>query len=147
MADQNHTNTSVHFEHRDVNVRSMAWIIAAIVVTAAVLHVVLYFMYTDFRSGFAECGRVPKSLEQAGQRNTGRPKLQVDPATDINRLREDENKKLSSYGWIDKDKGVIRIPIKDAIRLVAERGLGSTATANSSSASRAAAEQPDPTQK
>ncbi len=30
---------------------------------------------------------------------------------------------LKSYGWIDRDKGVVRIPIDRAIEILAERGL------------------------
>ena len=30
---------------------------------------------------------------------------------------------LDSYGWVDKDAGVVRIPIDDAMRLTVERGL------------------------
>jgi topoisomerase IA-like protein len=33
---------------------------------------------------------------------------------------------LESYGWVDKDKGVVRIPIEEAMRLIAERGLPPT---------------------
>lgn len=130
MADSNHTNTRVHFEHRDVSARSMAWVFAAIVVTAVVLHVVLYFLYAGFRSGFAESGRVPKSQESTGQQTSAQPKLQVDPAADINHLTEEQNKKLSTYEWVDKDKGIVRIPIEQAIRMVAARGLGDPSPAN-----------------
>jgi hypothetical protein len=30
---------------------------------------------------------------------------------------------LQSYGWIDQQKGVVRIPIERAMELTAERGL------------------------
>jgi hypothetical protein len=30
---------------------------------------------------------------------------------------------LKSYGWIDRDKGVVHIPIDRAIEILAERGL------------------------
>ena len=132
MAESSNPNTSVHFEHRDVNVRSMAWVIAAIVVTAIVLHAVLYFLYAGFRSGVAESGRMPKSLDQPRQQTTDQPKLQVDPATDINQLREEENKILNTYGWVDKNKGTVRIPIEQAIELVADRGLHPTNSAKQS---------------
>ena len=38
-------------------------------------------------------------------------------------FRAQEDALLTSYGWIEKDKGIARIPISEAIRLVAERGL------------------------
>jgi len=39
------------------------------------------------------------------------------------RTRKDETERLSSYGWVDRDKGVIHVPIDKAIeQLVAEKG-------------------------
>jgi hypothetical protein len=126
MAESNHTNTNVQFERRDVNVRAMAWIGAAIVVTAVVLHVALYWLYGAFGIGAVESGRVPKTHEQIDQPTSRQPKLQVDPTTEINQFRDEENKKLSTYGWVNKDNGIVRIPIDQAIKLVANGRLVST---------------------
>jgi hypothetical protein len=38
-------------------------------------------------------------------------------------LRRTENAALSSYGWVDRKAGVVRIPIDRAIDLVAEKGI------------------------
>ena len=38
-------------------------------------------------------------------------------------FRAQEDALLTSYGWIEKDKGIARIPIGEAMRIVAERGL------------------------
>jgi hypothetical protein len=37
--------------------------------------------------------------------------------------RENEQAQLNSYGWIDKEAGLVRIPINQAIALIAESGL------------------------
>jgi hypothetical protein len=37
--------------------------------------------------------------------------------------RASEDALLTSYGWVEKDKGIARIPIDEAMRIVAERGL------------------------
>jgi hypothetical protein len=39
-------------------------------------------------------------------------------------LHHDEETKLESYGWVDRKAGIVRIPIKRAIELVAEKGVG-----------------------
>src|SRR5260370_1253870 len=36
--------------------------------------------------------------------------------------RAEEDEKLNNYAWVDKQKGVVRIPIEQAMRLVAEEG-------------------------
>jgi hypothetical protein len=38
-------------------------------------------------------------------------------------FRAQEDALLASYGWIEKDKGIARIPIGEAMRIVAGRGL------------------------
>jgi hypothetical protein len=51
------------------------------------------------------------------------PRLQIYPATDLKDTREQEHELLSTYGWVEKDKGVVRIPVDRAMDLLAERGL------------------------
>ena len=51
------------------------------------------------------------------------PRLQADERQDFKRLRAVEAAKLSSYGWADDSHSAARIPIEDAMRLTAERGI------------------------
>ena len=51
------------------------------------------------------------------------PRLQVNPYSDVGTLRQHEEQVLSSYGWVDKSAGVVRIPIERAMGLVAQRGI------------------------
>jgi hypothetical protein len=51
------------------------------------------------------------------------PRLQITPATDLKDTREQEHDLLSSYAWVEKDKGVVRIPIDRAMDILAQRGL------------------------
>jgi hypothetical protein len=46
---------------------------------------------------------------------------------DLAALRAEEDAALHSYGWVDKGRGVARIPVEEAMRLLAERGLPRTA--------------------
>jgi O-acetyl-ADP-ribose deacetylase (regulator of RNase III) len=47
--------------------------------------------------------------------------LQTQPFKDIYLLRQAENEKLSSYGWVDQGAGVVRVPVEEAIRIMSER--------------------------
>jgi len=51
------------------------------------------------------------------------PRLQADPTADMVELRRKEAELLASYAWIDKQQGIVRIPIDRAIDLLLERGL------------------------
>ena len=51
------------------------------------------------------------------------PRLEEQPAAELAKLRRAEDHRLSSYGWIDPQQGVVRVPIERAIEILAERGL------------------------
>lgn len=51
------------------------------------------------------------------------PRLQVSSGQDLLELRAKERSALSSYRWINKDQGVVGIPIDKAIEVLAQRGL------------------------
>jgi hypothetical protein len=38
-------------------------------------------------------------------------------------MREDEDKELNQAAWIDRRQGVVRLPVADAIDIVAARGV------------------------
>ncbi len=50
------------------------------------------------------------------------PRLQVTPSLDIAEHREIERRLLTNYEWIDREEGVVRIPVSRAMELVVERG-------------------------
>jgi hypothetical protein len=51
------------------------------------------------------------------------PRIEEHPAIEIQQLHAEEDQILSSYGWVDKKAGVVRIPIDRAIELQLERGF------------------------
>jgi hypothetical protein len=51
------------------------------------------------------------------------PRLQVTPTQDLQAIRSAEETELNSYGWVDKDQGMVRIPIDKAMELLLQRGL------------------------
>jgi len=51
------------------------------------------------------------------------PRIEEYPAIEIQQLRAQEEQTLSTYGWIDKKKGVVRIPLDRAMQLQVERGF------------------------
>jgi hypothetical protein len=53
------------------------------------------------------------------------PRLQASPTRDMQAMRRSESTRLQSYGWIDQAAGIARIPIDQAMELLATRGLPS----------------------
>jgi len=51
------------------------------------------------------------------------PRIEEHPALELNELRSQEDRILSTYGWTDKKAGIVRIPIERAMELQMERGF------------------------
>ncbi len=124
MAEQPLVNPEVHHEHSDVNIRAILGFGAALFVVAAVVHVLIYLLFGYFDS--RENAKVPAEYPLAatqGHREPPEPRLQTDPRQDLADLRAKEDEVLASYGWVDKNAGLVRIPIDAAVKLTLERGL------------------------
>lgn len=52
-----------------------------------------------------------------------KPVLQIHPRDDLARFRAGEQADLSSYGWVDRGKGVVRIPVGQAMEKVVKDGI------------------------
>lgn len=48
------------------------------------------------------------------------PRLQVSPPQDLQTLQKKYQSILHSYAWVDRDKGIVRIPIERAMELLAQ---------------------------
>ncbi|HKQ76492.1 MAG TPA: hypothetical protein VJ810_22550 [Blastocatellia bacterium] len=105
-------------------VKFLVWLSVAIVVAALLMWGLLH--YFDARK--AEEAPPPSPLAM-GDRLPPEPRLQgapgsaSSPSEDIRLFREREDQMLDSYGWIDRQNGVLRIPIEQAKRLILQRGL------------------------
>ncbi len=62
----------------------------------------------------------PNPMEAFRERPPG-PVLQVDPSKELAAARQLWHERLTSYGWVAPESGVIHIPIDRAISLYAER--------------------------
>ena len=52
------------------------------------------------------------------------PRLLIDDGDqDVADLHAREDLLLSNYSWVDQSKGTVRIPIEQAMELIAQRGL------------------------
>src|SRR4051794_41942039 len=52
----------------------------------------------------------------------GKPQLQTNEVDDLARLQARQRGRLGSYGWVDRDKGIIAIPIEEAMKRIVDRG-------------------------
>ena len=119
-------NPTVHHETTDVNIRAIFAFGAGLVVSAVIISFVVWVLFKYFEA--REARRVTPEYPLAAtqeQRKPPEPQLQTNPREDLQQLRAEEEQILNSYGWVDKNAGVVRIPIEEAMKLTVQRGLPS----------------------
>ena len=123
-------NPETHHEHSDVPVRPLFWFIVIFIVFGIVSHVALYLLYKGFAS--AERRRMdPPQTQVARPKDAAVPQNQPllqpfprgevapqrqTPISDMVDMRRAEEQVLRNYGWVDKQHGVVHIPIEEAKR-------------------------------
>lgn len=116
-------NPEVVHEESDVNVRAILGFGAAMLIAGAVIHVLLALLFGYFSRQAEPAARAfPLSAEYENQLPP-EPRFQRYPQQDMRELRAREEAILKSYGWVNQDAGIARIPIEEAMRIVVERGL------------------------
>jgi hypothetical protein len=118
-------NVDVQHEESDVNIRAIFGFGAALLAVGVVVHVVILLLFNvlDARAKQQVQAAYPLAAGQQEERLPPEPRLQIDPREDLAALRAKEDEVLRSYGWVDRNLGVVRIPIDRAMELTLERGL------------------------
>jgi hypothetical protein len=77
-------------------------------------------------AAFVLVAAFPGAVSDVSRRQTvlpPQPRLQVDPAADLARFRAEEEKRLDTYYWVDKKSGIVHIPIDQAMKQLAAKGI------------------------
>jgi hypothetical protein len=62
-------------------------------------------------------------LQAAAAPTPPAPALEAESGQTLDRYRSIEQRRLTSYGWVDRSNGIIRVPIDRAMDLTAQRDL------------------------
>jgi hypothetical protein len=134
-------NPETRHEDSDVNVRALLWAVVIFIVFAFVTHLVLYLQFHAYAKHFRNESSQPLTMmaRPADASVPPTPRLQPfpskmhnnqvpppntnTPVTDMADMRAAEDASLNNPGWVDKQKGVVRLPIETAKQLVVQRGL------------------------
>jgi hypothetical protein len=135
--DTQHGNPGGHgdFERQDLSPRTIALFLIALGVGIIVSIFILrgFFVFLDKRDRLSQPAvnplvtnvpedtrHVPRGYPQTAFPN---PRLEEDERTQLNGMRTEEEKTLYSYGWVNEQQGIVRIPIERAMDLLVQRGL------------------------
>jgi len=121
--------TQVRHEGSDVSLSTVIGFAVALLASAVLIYLLVWGLFL-YLSGQAirRGATVDRSSQQLPQPLPPEPRLQTDPRADLIRFREAEDRMLSTYGWVDRNAGIVRIPIDEAMKLTVERGLPARTT-------------------
>ena len=132
----------VSFEARDISISSVLWSLVYLAGTVLVsLVICLYFF--KFAAQHAASQERPRPIvrqqmnSEDEQRMTmpqeprlqGVPGHESDPQQDMRLKVASDMAANESYGWVDEKAGIAQIPVKEAMQIIAEKGLPSIAPA------------------
>jgi hypothetical protein len=117
------------YETRDANTSGVLLFIALLATTVVL---VMLFAWGLFRQYSVSINNKPPDSPFTGVREVpSAPRLQVTPREDLQRILADQQSKLETYGWEDRQAGTVRIPIERAMDLLVQKGLPVVSTGSS----------------
>jgi hypothetical protein len=122
-------------------VKFLVWLSVGVTVVALLMWGLLhYFDKRKAQEAPPPSPLAPEIRLPPEPRLQGAPGSVGSPAEDIRHFREQEDQTLNSYGWIDQQNGIIRIPIEQAKKLIEQKGLPATPPSSSQGAAAPGAE-------
>jgi hypothetical protein len=106
-------NPETAYEPSDWRISAVAIVLAMVLALVAVSVLALRVI---FQTAASDVDRSPTVAMPA-------PVLQTDPGQDLARLRAGEDQALNTYYWVDRQNGVVHIPIDQAMKQIVARGL------------------------
>lgn len=123
MDENNHPMPDLEPRFRHENTDVDVWAVGRFAIALALLSILslagLFGLFRYFESSYGGRAAVTNPPRPPS------PQLEEQPVLDLARERAAEDQILNSYGWVDRQNGVARIPIDRAMDLIAQRGLPS----------------------
>lgn len=108
-------------ETTDARVRPLVLFLAFLALGCAGALVLMRWTFDAFERRAAERDEPghPLAVEQVAPA----PRLQADPPAEYAAFAAEQRRRTTTYGWLDRDAGVVRLPVERALELVLEEGL------------------------
>jgi len=136
MADTKPTHATPPVEGDGVSYAGLGWFIVILTVTTLVCQIIVWgaFEFMAWRADRNDPARAAVAAPRAqpriedgrivtGTDGAAQPTVLVTEPIPLANFRAREAESLATYGWIDEDAGLVRLPIDRAKDLLLERGL------------------------
>jgi hypothetical protein len=130
----------VQFEKTDVQPRVIYWYLLLLALAVVVSYAACIFVLRLTTRIAADSDTPPPPVRvemgKTFQDYPPEPRLQgvpghtTDPQADLREKIQQDTEANDRFGWVDESAGIAQIPVKDAMKIIAEKGLpGATAPA------------------
>jgi len=129
---------TVAFETRDVKARTIYVYLAVLAVAVILSYVVCVFILRATTKMAVESDTPPPPVRQEmgkdyltmppEPRLQGVPGHRTDPQSDLREKLQEDIQANETAGWIDQTNGIAQIPVEDAMKFIAEKGLPAAST-------------------
>jgi hypothetical protein len=120
------TPAGAKYEHTDIDpsigYQFGIWLAVAMLISFGIVYGTFWLFEGREKAANTAAQKYPLAASVPHKEPPG-PNLQKQPFKDIYMLHEGEAQKLTTYGWVDKEGGVTRIPIDRAMELMLQRGF------------------------
>ena len=110
------------FETRDANVRGVFTFLIILAIVLVVSGLVCWGMFHFFSAHEMNEPATDSPFSGARQLPLG-PQLQVNPREDWLKFRDEQQKSLETYDWVNRSAGTARVPIEEAMQLLVKKGV------------------------
>jgi len=112
------------YETRDISVRPILWSALGLMLLAVFSQFAMLALFNDYQAKDEALNPPQRPLAAELRRQAPpEPRLQTHPLADLAALRAWEDRVLTTYAWVDRGAGSVRIPVDRAKDLILERGL------------------------
>jgi len=118
------SNETVKVEATDIATRPVVVSVAALAVFTLIFTFVAHLTFKGM-AAYIESTSPPASplAAEYAAKQPPEPRLQLDPKKDLDVLRAAEDKTLRTLAWVDKDAGIVQVPIQRAMEILLAKGL------------------------
>lgn len=117
------TSGNLHHEVRDVSVGPVALFGVGLFVLVLISLALMWGLFDYLEQREQALDTKPVGVMSERPKEPPQPRLQTNPVPAMKQIMDNENVLLNSYGWINEKTGAVRIPVRRAMQLLAERGL------------------------
>jgi hypothetical protein len=114
-------NPETLFEPHDASVREVVLTGVGVAAGVIIVCVVIWGLFNLLKTEGARMQTF--SPTEAPRELPPQPRLQVNAPAELQQMQQQEEEMLKSYGWVNKNAGTVRIPIGQAMEILAKRGL------------------------